>query len=227
MTTKYLVAAILSCCLAPAAAQTPATLGDTAKGVLGSWEFSNAARDKVCTATFKADKTAVGFKVEFDANCAGLFPIVSSIAGWTYPDNDFLRLLDVEGRVISEFNEVENGVFEAPTPGAGLLFLQKPTVAAAPTQPADMAGDWTMRRGNALLCAFTLSAAPAGDGLALSVKPGCAASIAQLNFSQWRLDQGELVLTRGSGTPWRFEDIDGTTWRRLSEGAEPITLVRQ
>jgi hypothetical protein len=224
---KPLLVAFLACCAVPAAAQAPATLGDTAKGVLGSWEFSNAARDKVCTATFKADKTAVGFKVEFDASCPALFPIVSDIAGWTYPDNDFLRLLDAQGRAISEFNEVENGVFEAPTPGTGLLFLQKPAAASAPTQSADVAGDWTMRRGNALLCVFTLSSAPAGDGLALTVKPGCAASVAQLNFTQWRLDNNELVLIPGRGTPWRFEDIDGTTWRRLSEAAEPITLVRQ
>ena len=45
---------------APAFAQTPQTqpvLGDSAKGLIGSWEFSNADRDKICTATFTAKKT--------------------------------------------------------------------------------------------------------------------------------------------------------------------------
>src|SRR3990170_2780267 len=93
----------------PAVAQTPAALGDSAKGMLGSWEFSNADRDKTCTATFKTDRTAVGFKVEFDANCANLFPLVASIAGWTFPENELLRLVDAEGKSLVEFSEVEAG----------------------------------------------------------------------------------------------------------------------
>jgi hypothetical protein len=212
----------------PAVAQTPAALGDSAKGMLGSWEFSNADRDKICTATFKTDRTAVGFKVEFDANCANLFPLVASIAGWTFPDNDLLRLVDAEGKSLAEFSEVEAGIYEAPTPGVGVLFLQNAAAAEPPPKPpSDLAGDWTMRRGNALLCAFTLSAAPSGDALALAVKPGCAASIAQLGFTQWRLDRDELMLVPARGSPWRFEEIDGTTWRRVPETADPITLVRQ
>ncbi len=212
----------------PAVAQTPAALGESAKGMLGSWEFSNADRDKTCTATFKTDRTAVGFKVEFDANCASLFPLVASIAGWTFPENELLRLVDAEGKSLVEFSEVEAGIYEAPTPGVGVLFLQNAAAAEPPPKPStDLAGDWTMRRGNALLCAFTLSAAPSGDALALAVKPGCAASIAQLGFTQWRLDRDELMLVPARGSPWRFEEIDGTTWRRLPETADPITLVKQ
>ena len=47
---------------APAWAQST-TLGDSAKAVIGSWEFSNADRDKICTATFKSDPSKLGFKV--------------------------------------------------------------------------------------------------------------------------------------------------------------------
>src|SRR5262245_42712877 len=78
-------------------AQSPATLGEQAKAVLGSWEFSNADRDKICTADFKGDRTPVGFKVDFDANCGNLFPLVNNIAGWVFPENDLLRLLDAQG----------------------------------------------------------------------------------------------------------------------------------
>ncbi len=111
-------------------AQTPATLGDSAKRVLGSWEFSNADRDKKCTATFSGERTAVGFKVEFDANCAGQFPLVADIAGWKFPDNDLLYLLDSTGKALVEFSEVEDGIYEAPTPGVGVLFLQNAAAAA-------------------------------------------------------------------------------------------------
>lgn len=224
---SYLAAALALLWAAPAAAQAP-TLGDSAQALIGSWEFSNADRDKRCTATFKQDRTAVGFKVEFDANCGALFPLVNEVAGWTFPDNDLLRLLDAQGRALVEFSEVETGIYEAPTPGVGVLFLQNAAAAEpTPKPPAELAGDWAMRRGNAILCALTLSSAPSGDALALTVKPGCAASVAQLNFTQWRLDRDELMLVPARGNPWRFEEIDGTTWRRLPETADPITLVRQ
>lgn len=101
-----------------AQAQTPATqstiLSDSAKAVIGSWEFSNADRDKICTATFKSDPTKVGFKVEFDANCANLFALVADVAGWNFPDNDLLRLLNADGKALVEFSEVEDGIYEAP-----------------------------------------------------------------------------------------------------------------
>jgi hypothetical protein len=35
------------------------------------------------------------------------------------------------------------------------------------------------------------------------------------------------MLVPARGNPWRFEEIDNTTWRRLPETADPITLVRQ
>lgn len=212
-----------------AMAQAPA-LGESAKKMIGSWEFSNADRDKKCTATFSGDRTKVGFKVEFDANCAGQFVLVADIAGWTFPDNDLLHLLDAQGKVLVEFSEVEDGIYEAPTPGVGVLFLQNAAAAAGPPEkpPEELAGNWLLTRGSgAPLCALTLASTVQSDGMALTVKPGCAASIAQLNFTQWRLDDGELVLVPARGTPWRFEEIEGTGWRRIPESANPIMLVRQ
>ena len=218
---------------APAWAQSPATqstiLGDSAKAVIGSWEFSNADRDKICTATFKSDPTKVGFKVEFDANCANLFPLVSDVAGWTFPDNDLLRLLDARGKALVEFSEVEDGIYEAPTPGVGVLFLQNAAAAGPPPKPAEqLAGNWAIKRGpDKLLCSLTLANTSLRDDLALTVKPGCDATIVRVGFTQWRMDRGELVLVSPRGISWRFEEVDATTWRRLPESADPITLVRQ
>jgi hypothetical protein len=209
-----------------ALAQTPPVLGDAAKAMLGDWEFSNAARDKVCTATFKRDAVKVGFKVAFDANCASLFPLVEKIAGWRFSEGDNLFLLDADGKPLAEFSEVESGIFEAPTPGVGVLFLQAPGAAAGPTQktPQDMAGTWAVTRGGATVCTLTLAPSTSADGFALTLSPGCDAA---LNFTHWRLDGSELLLMPATGTPWRFVEVEGGSWQRLAGGSNQIMLVRQ
>jgi hypothetical protein len=211
----------------PATAQTPGTLGGSAKAMIGSWEFSNADRDKTCTATFKSDRTAVGFKVEFNSGCSGLFPLVNEVAGWSFPDNDLLRLLDNQGRTIAEFSEVEDGIYEAPTPGVGVLFIQNAASAAPAKTPQDVAGNFNLMQGEKVLCALTLAQTAVKDAFALTVKPGCDAAVARQNFAQWRLDRGELVLVPARGNPWRFEEIENGTWRRLPESVDALTLVRQ
>lgn len=223
------VLAVLAClAAAPAFAQAPPVLGDSAKSLLGSWEFSNAARDRVCTVTFKPDKTAVGFKVEFDSKCANVFPLVGDVAGWTFPDNDLLRLLDAQGRAMAEFSEVETGIYEAPTPGVGVLFLQNASGGPPPEKtPQQVAGDWTVMQGEKALCTLTLAATAVKDAFALSLKPGCDQSIVRLGLTQWKLDDDELLLSPARGNPWRFEEVDSSTWRRVPEGATPIMLVRQ
>lgn len=211
----------------PALAQT-AALGDSAKGVVGSWEFSNADRDKICTVTFKANATPVGFKVEFDANCANLFPIVSRVTGWKFSENDNLFLLDADGKALVEFSEVESGMFEAPTPGVGVLFLQAAAAGGPPPKPPEqVAGTWAITRGGKTLCTLSLASSVLRDGFALSAQPGCDAEITRLNFTQWRLDRGELVLVLARGNTWRFEEVEGGNWRRVPESAVEIMLVRQ
>ena len=210
-------------------AQGPAPLNEDARAMLGPWEFSNAGRENICTATFKSDAVAAGYKVEFDANCATYFPLVAGISAWKYPDNDLLYLLDAGGRVLAEFSEVEDGIFEAPTPGAGVLFLQSPAAAGpAPRTAAEVAGAWAIRRGDgAVLCRLVLSAAAVKDGLALTVQPGCDAAIAGLAFTRWQLDRGELVLVPARGNAWRFEAAADNAWARLPEAANRMMLVRE
>ena len=204
-----------------------AGLGDSAKGVLGPWEFSNADRDKVCTATFKSDPTPVGFKVEFTANCGTLFPPVQRIAGWKFPEGDNLFLLDGEGKTLVEFSEVESGIYEAPTPGVGVLFLQQATAGPAPKPPEQVAGTWAITRGGKAVCTLVLASTVLRDGFALTVQTGCEAEFTRLNVTQWRLDRGELLLVPARGNPWRFEEIEGGNWRRVPESASEMLLVRQ
>jgi hypothetical protein len=217
---------LLFCAGANASAQS---LNDQAKTMLGTWEFSNADRDKTCSVTFKDSRAGSGYRLEFDAKCADDFPLLKDVAGWTYPDNDLLRFVDSRGKSLAEFSEVETGMFEAPTPGYGVLFLQNSAdVGSQPVPIEQVVGDWALMRGTGRpLCSITLSTAPANEGFALSVKPGCDPVIARLNFVRWRIDRDELMLSTARGSVWRFEQNDANTWQRVPEAANPYTLVRQ
>jgi hypothetical protein len=218
----------LLCATGAALAQAPATPGDSAKAMIGTWEFSNAERDKICTVTFKDDPAPVGFKLEFDKNCVVLFPLVSGVVGWNFPENDLLHLLDAQRRPLVEFSEVEDGIYEAPTPGVGVLFLQNPASAGVPSKPPEqVAGNWTIMRAGKPLCQLTLAADPVEDGMAVKIKPGCDPAVARLNLTQWKIDGDELMLVPARGGAWRFEEADANSWRRVPEAANPYSLVRQ
>ena len=227
--TRLAIAFAIMWLVGTAQAQTPATLGDSAKAVVGTWEFSNADRDKICTVTLKSDPASGGFKVEFDKNCGNLFPLVNDVVAWNFPENDLLHLLDAEGKSLVEFSEVEDGIYEAPTPGVGVLFLQNPAAAGPPPKPPEqLAGDWAIVRGSgAPLCRLTLAATAVQDGLKVTVIPGCDPAIARLNWTLWRIDRDELMLVPARGNPWRFEEVDANTWSRIPETADAIMLVRQ
>lgn len=226
--TRCLAIGLAALCLSGAAlAQTPESMGDAAKAVVGTWEFSNADRDKTCSVTFKSDPVALGHKIEFDSKCGDLFPLVRDIVAWKFPENDLLYLVDAQGKSVVEFSEVEDGIYEAPTPGVGVLFLQNAAAAAPSGKSADqMTGDWTLQRAGKPLCAFTLTMDGSGDGYALTVKPGCDAAIARLNLTRWRMDSDQLMLVPARGNPWRFEEGDANAWRRVPD-TDQITLVRQ
>jgi hypothetical protein len=208
-------------------------VNEAAKQMVGSsWEFSNADRDKTCTVTFKADRVGTaGYKVEFEPKCTDDFPMVRDIAAWSYPDNDLLHFLDARGKPLIDFSEVETGMFEAPTPGFGVLFLQNSADAGTPPiQPDQVAGDWAIMRGASgkPLCQITLTTTPAAEeGFAIVVKPGCDPSITRLNFNRWKMDRDELMISPARGNPWRFEQSDANNWERVPESANPYTLVRQ
>jgi len=205
------------------------SLNDQAKAILGTWEFSNADRDKTCSVTFKDTRATTGYRLEFDAAYTDDFPLLKDVAGWTYPVNDLRRFIDSKGKSLAEFSEVEIGMFEAPTPGYGVLFLQNaPDAGAQPVTLEQVVGDWVLMRGSGKpLCGITLGATPADEGFALTVKPGCDPAIARLNFARWRVDRDELMLSPARGNAWRFEQNDANTWERVPESANPYTLVRQ
>lgn len=215
--------------LAAGAGAAAQTINEQAKAMVGTWEFSNADRDKSCNVTFKAERAAGGYRVEFDPKCIDDFPLVRDVTGWSYPDNDLLHFNDAKGKSLIDFSEVESGMFEAPTPGLGVLFLQNAVDAAsAPVPLEQVTGDWALMRGTGKpLCTLSLTANPAEEGFALVVQPGCDSSITRLNFARWRIDRDELTIAPARGTIWRFEQSDTNTWERVPESTNPYRLVRQ
>jgi len=212
-----------------ASAHAQAPLSDEAKAMAGgSWEFSNADRDKRCTVVFKTDAAAAGMKLEFDSTCAGAFPFVKEIVGWALAQNDFLRMLDGQGRSLLEFSEVESHIYEAPRPGEGILFLQASTAVGPPPKEADqMLGDWALVRGAGKpICSMTLAKTPVGDDLSLKLKPGCDPLVTRFAPTAWQMDRGELVLKNARSQTWRFAEGEAGTWQRVPEGPTPLLLVR-
>jgi hypothetical protein len=234
MTSRSIAAAglalvALTTLAAPAWAQAPAELGEDAKALAsGTWELSNADRDKRCTVTFRTDRAAAGMRLEFDRGCAGQFPFITEIVGWTRGENDFLRMLDAKGKSVLEFSEVESRIFEAPRPGEGILFIQASTaVGPPPKEPEEMIGDWAIRRSaGKTICTLTLAKTPAGDDLALKVKPGCDQFVARFAPTAWQMDRGELLLKNAKGQTWRFAEGDASIWQRIPETTDPVLLAR-
>ena len=173
----------------------------------GSWEFSNADREKTCTITFRNDAARVGKRVEFDPGCVKLFPFIPEIAGWRLNDNDFLRLLDAQGNSVLEFSEVESGIFEAPKPGEGILFIQNPTdLGPAPKTAEQITGDWTIiRRTGQRVCGLTLSNTAAGEEFVVRVQQPCDRAVT-------RVRAGDLA--------------DGSRRDRAAVGQWPVLALR-
>jgi hypothetical protein len=167
-------------------------------------------------------------KIEFDKACAEAFSFIKEIAGWSIAENDFLRLLDAKGKSLLEFSEVETGMYEAPRPGEGILFIQAAAALGPPPKEAEqMIGDWgVVRRAGNPICTLTLANTAAGPDLALKLKPGCDAFVTRFAPTAWQMDRGELLLKNARGQTWRFEESDAATWNRVPETAEPLLLVR-
>ncbi|HKA70719.1 MAG TPA: AprI/Inh family metalloprotease inhibitor, partial [Xanthobacteraceae bacterium] len=79
---------------------------DAAKAMVGTWELSNADRDRTCTVNFKLGPSSASYPIELDGKCQQVFPAVRGIAGWTFGRNDNLLLVDAAGKQVLELLEV-------------------------------------------------------------------------------------------------------------------------
>jgi len=215
--------------------QTPPP-AEAPKTMSGTWEISNADRDKTCAVTFRSDAapktgtTSPGSKLDLDKNCAVTLPFIKDAVAWTIGAKEVLRLVDAKGVALLEFSEVESGMFEGERRGDGIFFMQN-AAANKPARTADQVfGDWNVTRGGTrAICTMTLSdTAASEDAFTVTLKPGCDTLVARFSPNTWRLDKGELVLSSAKGDTWRFEEGDApSTWRRIPERAGRVQLVRR
>src|SRR5262244_159621 len=229
MPARACVAVIaLALSIAGAAAQAP-TPSDAARDMVGAWEISNAARDKTCPVTFNLEPAAGSFKLDLDGICGTAFPALKDVVVWTMGPNDEVRLLNSKGAVILDFMEVESHMYEAERKGEGLFFMRtQAAIKAATVTPEQVFGEWTLfKEFEKPLCRLTLSSESAGgENYKITLKPGCDASVADVELSTWRLDRDGLLLT-GRGGSWRFSESDVTTWERVPASSDPLVLMRQ
>jgi hypothetical protein len=214
---------------APDAAQPEQAPPAVPRTMPGTWEFSNADREKTCTITFRNDAAKVGKRVDFDPACAKLFPFIPEIAGWRLNDNDFLRLLDAQGNSVLEFSEVESGIFEAPKAGEGILFIQNPTdLGPAPKTADQITGEWNIvRRTGQRVCGMTLSNTAQGGEFVVRLQSPCERVVTAFGPATWQMDRGEIVLRAANGQSWRFEEGEGSKWQRVPQSASPLLMVRK
>ena len=151
---------------------------DEANAMAGSWEISNADRDKVCTVTFAAEPVAGGLKLEFDQACGEAFEVTKDVDAWKI-DKDGLHFVDSKGRSLLDLDEVEKGIFEGVRPGEGRYFVQSLVSVRTEAKPEQLFGDWQVSRGtDEPICVITLSNTPRAGNFALELKPGCGALVA-------------------------------------------------
>jgi Protease inhibitor Inh len=199
---------------------------EEAKEMAGSWEISNADRDKLCTVTLTAEPAPGGMKLAFEPACAEAFEVTKNIRAWRL-NKDGLQFVDAKGRALIHLDEVEKGMFEGMRPGEGRYFVQSLAAVRAEAQPEQVLGEWQVSRGtDEAICVITFSNKPAGENFSLQLKPGCGALVTGFNPTSWHLDRGELVLSSARGA-WRFEEAGEIAWRRVPEGTDPLWLVRQ
>ena len=223
-TLVFIVVSIL--CPGPALSQSAQELSEEIKAMAGTWEMSNADRDKICMATLSNDPAPGGMRVAFAPACAEAFPLVREVSAWKL-DKDGLHLVNAKGVALLDLDEVERGIFEGMRPGEGRYFVQSLAAVRVEAKPEQVVGDWQVSRGtDETICVITLSRSRAAQNFSLALKPGCGAAVTGFAPTSWNMDRGELVISSAKGT-WRFEEAGEIAWRRVPEGKDPLWLVRQ
>ena len=227
---RFLAGALLFLCVDLAVAQqapTPPAPSDAARALVGVWELSNPDRDRRCTLTFKLDPAPQGRVVTLGPTCAAAFPDLRPTAAWTMSSDDALKLVDAKGVVLFELTEVENGMYET-TPSHTRYFLQTLAAINKDRITDDLFGDWQITRGSGRpICELNLgNTAYDADSFALTVKPGCDASITRFGPIAWKLDRGQFVMLGGGGQAWRFEENEANIWSRIPAARPPVMMVR-
>ena len=194
------------------------------------WSASGSFPTRTATANARSPSGSTrrrpAARSRFASACATAFPDLRATAAWQLARDDSLRLVDKQGTVLLELNEVEAGMYET-TPSHTHYFLQ--TLAAINKERItdDLFGDWQFTRGTArVICQMTLgNTAHDTDSFVLTLKPGCDPLIARFAPVSWRLDRGQFVMLSAAGQSWRFEESENV-WSRIPAMRPPLVMAR-
>ena len=125
------------------------------------------------------------------------FPFIREIVGWRLNRQRLPSAARRQGNSVLEFSEVESGIFEAPRPGEGILFIQNAGGArpGAEDRRADRpASGRSCAAPASAICALTLSNTAAGEEFVVRVQPPCDPVVTRFAPATWQMDRGEIVL---------------------------------
>ncbi|NJO54754.1 MAG: AprI/Inh family metalloprotease inhibitor, partial [Bacteroidales bacterium] len=93
---------------------------------------------------------------------------------------------------------------------------------------ADLAGTWSFaRQPGRPICKVTLTEEPAGDdAFKLTLDAGCDQAITAFAPVSWRIERSDIVVMSSRGDQLRFEQSEGTVWRKVPEGNRPLLMMR-
>jgi hypothetical protein len=215
----------------PARPPAPAAkVPEEVRGLAGPFELADAEGHRRCAMTLEAKSQGAGFALTFDKPaCVGALPFLSSVAAWNRGPTSSIRLIDGGGRVVAEFGETEDGVYEMARSGEGVFFLSH-AGGNEPDElsPGDLVGAWAFaRQPGKAICKVTLTEEPANeDTYRLTLASGCDQGITIFGPVSWRIEKTDIVMVSGKGDQLRFERTEDKVWRKVPEAGKPLLLTR-
>lgn len=211
----------------PAAA---AKVPDEVKELAGPFELTDAEGHRRCAMALEARSQGAGFALTFDKpTCVGAMPFLSSVTAWTRGPASSIRLTDGTGRVVAEFGETEDGLYEMARPGEGVFFLSHAgTTETTELSPSDLVGAWAFaRQPGKAVCTVTLTEEPANeDSYRLTLAGGCDQGILTFSPVSWRIEKTDIVMVNAKSDQLRFERTEDKVWRKVPEAGKPLLLTR-
>ncbi|NJL50830.1 MAG: AprI/Inh family metalloprotease inhibitor [Blastochloris sp.] len=196
----------------------------------GPFELTDAEGHHRCAMALEAKSQGAGFVLTFDRPaCVRALPFLSSVAAWSQGPASSIRLIDVSGRVVAEFGETEDGLYEMVRSGEGVFFLSHAGGnEPVDLNPGDVFGTWAFaRQPDKPICKVTLTEEPANeDTYQLALADGCDQGITTFGPVSWRIEKTDIVMVSAKGDQLRFERTEDKAWRKVPEAGKPLLLTR-
>jgi len=190
------VVAALLAAAAPARAQAPEIIRDTA----GHYQIVPTDGGPVCEIQLTAEPAGKGWRARPDASCAARVPASAKAVAWNLDDGTVL--LDARGKAVMTFVEDETTLAASPDLQAPKHYLV-PRIAGYThlPQPSELVGSWMLRGRGRAPCPLTLLASPAYSSAPerrIVLGKGCAGTPLPARLKHWSMEDMKIMLW-GSG----------------------------